>query len=126
MEQKFEHSALEKDIQRLSLEIRAMKEKLPAAKMPEKEMVKSAIGNIIQTQPALPPAAEPSKILPEYLQKESPEVQLKVEELIDLALHKGIIASVNEAKKYGPLITDALHDSLTAKVYGELKERKLL
>lgn len=126
MEQKFEHSALEKDIQRLSVEVKTMKEKMPGAAMPEKEMVRSAIGAIIQTQPAPPPTAEPSSILPEYVQKESPEVQLKVEELIDLALHKGIFASANEAKKYGPLIVDALHDSLTAKVYGELKARKLL
>ena len=126
MEPKFEHSVLESEIQRLSLEVKNIKEKAPAETIPEREAVKTAIGNIIQSQ--APQTAQPdnSKILPEYLQKESPEVQLKIEELIDLALHKGIMAAVGEAKNYGPFILDALHDSLTTKMYEELKTRKLL
>lgn len=125
MNPKFEHSALEKDIQRLTIEIREHKEKSGQPKIADKEIVRSVIGAQIQAQPASPPPAQPSLILPAYLQKESPEIQLKVEELVDLAFHKGIAASVAEAKKYGPFILDALHDSLTAKVYEELKARKL-
>src|SRR3989338_11476355 len=113
LQPKFEHSALEKDIQRLSVEIREQKEKSGQLKITDKEAVRSVIGTRIQAQPAFPPTAQPSLILPAYLQKESPEIQLKVEELVDLAFHKGIAASIAEARKYGPFILDALHDSLT-------------
>ncbi|MDO8430187.1 MAG: hypothetical protein Q7S73_02370 [bacterium] len=124
---KFEHSALEKEIQRLSQEIKDHKGS--GGQMPEKDLVKSLLQSRIQPSIMEPAAKNPapvSDILPEYLQKESPEIQLKVEELVDMAFHKGIEASVKEAKKYGPFILDALHDSLTSKIYDELKSRKLL
>lgn len=125
MEMKFEHSALEQDIERLTQKIREQKEAAPAAS--EKEIIRTTLQEHAQapapTQPAEPQA---SPILPKYLQQESPEVQLKIEELVDLAFHKGIEASVQEAKKYGPFILDALHDTLTTKIYEELKTRKLI
>jgi len=126
MKLKFEHSALERDIQRLSQEIREHKVKAPVAS--ERDLVKSLLQSRIQSAAPILPASEDdqSSILPAYLQKESPEIKLKVEELIDLAFHKGIEESVKEAKKYGPFILDALHDSLTTKLYEELKARKLL
>ena len=65
-------------------------------------------------------------MLPQYLQQESPEIRLKVEKLVDLAFHKGIGASISEAKKYGPFMLDAFHDTLTTKIYEELKSRNLL
>ena len=122
-----EHSALEKDILLLSQEIRAKHETLPSAEIARKEIVKSAIAlqiqnpTNVQTDNAKPPA-----ILPAYLQKESPEIQLKVEELVEVAIHKGIEASITEAKKIVPFILDALHDTLTTKIYDELKSRKLI
>lgn len=120
-------SMLEKDILRLSKEIKRHQEALPAQEILPKEIIKSSIGAQIQSQVAdsAPQNAEPS-VLPQYLQRESPEIQLKVEELVDLAFHKGIEISVKEAKKYDPFILDAFHDSLTGKIYDELKARKLL
>ena len=124
---KFEHLALEKDIQRLAVEIREHKEKIGQPEMAGEEAVRSVLGARIQAQPAPEPQNVPlSPILPQYLQQEPAEIQLKVEQLVDLAFHKGIDASISEAKKYGPFILDALHDSLTAKIYDELKARKLL
>jgi len=124
---KFEHSALELDIERLSEEIKELKEKVSRPETSDQEMVKSVIKTRIQNQPSQQTTPAPtSGVLPKYLDQESPEVRLKVEELIDLAFHKGIDASVSEAKKYGPFILDALHDSLTGKIYEELKARKLL
>ena len=120
-------SMLEKDILRLSKEVKRHQETLPSQEILPREIIKSAIGAQIQSQAAdtAPQNAAPS-VLPQYLQQESPEMQLKVEELIDLAFHKGIEASVKEAKKYGPFILDAFHDSLTGKIYDELKARKLI
>lgn len=120
-------SMLEKDILRLSKEVKRHREALPSQEISPREIIKSAIGAQIQSQtaPAIPQDAQ-SPVLPQYLQQESPEMQLKVEELVDLAFHKGIEASVKEARKYGPFILDAFHDSLTGKIYEELKVRKIL
>jgi hypothetical protein len=125
MEMKFEHSALEQDIERLSRKIREQKEAAPSVS--EKEIIRTTLQEHAQAS-TLAQTTEPqgSPILPKYLQQESPEIQLKIEELIDLAFHKGIQASVQEAKKYGPFILDALHDTLTSKLYEELKTRKLI
>lgn len=125
MEMKFEHSALEQDIERLTKKIREQKEVAPTAS--EKEIIRITLQAHAQAPaPAQPTEPQASPILPKYLQQESPEVQLKIEELVDLAFHKGIEASVQEAKKYGPFILDALHDTLTTKIYEELKTRKLI
>lgn len=126
MEMKFEHSALEKDIERLSKEVTERRSRPEHAQTPEREIVKSVIGEQMQKQPAPEPTTAQSAVLPKYLQQEPPEIQLQVEQLIDLALHKGIDEAVKEAKKQGPFMLDALHDSLTSKLYEELKARKLL
>jgi hypothetical protein len=126
MDSKFEHAALEREIKELAKEI---KERGLA------EKGKEAVRTVIQEQiggPATPgasptiPPAPASGSLPAYLDKESPEVKLKVEKLLDMALHKGIKASVGEAKNNSPLVIDAFHDALTDKLYNELKSRGLL
>ena len=124
---KFEHSLLERDIKRLSVEVQEHKEKAGQPEMSVKEAVRSVLEARIQVQPApQPQIAQPSPVLPQYLQQEPAEIQLRVEQLVDLAFHKGIDASIAEARKSGPFILDALHDSLTTKIYDELKDRKLI
>jgi len=127
MEPKIEHFALEQDIERLSKEIQEHKATLSKPGVSDREIVKAVLGAQIQRQSEKQSIAQPpSSILPKYLESESAEVKLKVEELVDLAFHKGIGASVKEANKFGPFILDALHDSLTGRIYDELKVRKLL
>ncbi len=129
MESNFD-SALEQDIIRLSTEVKNRAEKMSPQEISHREIVKSAISAQIQAQQTAQAAPEtseqPSPMLPQYLQRESPEVRLKVEELVDFAFHKGIDASISEAKKFGPFILDAFHDTLTTKLYEELKSRNLL
>ena len=120
-------AALEKDIAGLSQEILRRQEKTPSPEFSQREILKTVIQEKISAQPASTPTDDAqSSVLPQYLQKESPEVRLKVEELVEMTLHKGIDASIAEAKKYGPFILDALHDTLTSKIYEELKSRKLI
>lgn len=127
MEPKFEHSALERDLQRLSQEVIERKGKPEAKEMPDREIVKSILqAKIKAPAPTESQANLSEEVLPKYLEHESPEIKLKVEELIEVAFHQGIDQAIAEAKKYGPFILDALHDSLTGKIYDELKNRKLL
>ena len=120
-------AALEKDIAGLSQEILRRQEKAPSPEFSQREILKTVIQEKIQAQPSPAPTDDAqSSVLPQYLQEESPEVRLKVEELVEMTLHKGIDAAIAEAKKYGPFILDALHDTLTSKIYEELKSRKLI
>jgi hypothetical protein len=120
-------AALEKEIEQLAAEI---KERASAA-TPEaqKEAVKAAVGERIGLGTLAPPAAGPapaSPILPNYLQNAPSDVKLRVENLVDLAWHKGIPVAVKAAQKAGSLYVDALHDALTDKLYEEFKKRKLI
>jgi len=125
MEQKFEHAALEKDIERLAAEVKGR----ASAETPEaqKEAVRKTVAEKIGVAPPPPSGpSTPSPTLPNYLQTASNEVKLRVEQLVDLAWHKGISAAVKEAKKSGSIYVDALHDALTDKLYNEFKNRGLL
>lgn len=132
---KFEQNALERDVARLSQEVQELRSKMGAEKADEaavREALKPRIypeapsgGAPIPGQPADGQAA-PSPILPAYLQKESPELKLKVEELVGLTLRQGIEKTVEQARQYGPFVLDAYHDSLTVKMHQELKNRGLL
>ncbi len=132
MEQPFKHESIEQDIARLSREVKERQES------GEAEHPETAVRDILrermyssqqqgQAAPAqLRQSNEPLSVLPVYLQKESPEVRLKVEELADMALHQGLNKAIDEAGQYGPFVLDALHDTLTGKLYDELKNRGLI
>lgn len=125
IEPKFEHSLLEQDIKRLSFEI---KEKGTSEKGREavKEAIKGEMPSDLATspQPATPPASSVS--LPHYMDGEKNLVKLKVEKLLDLALHKGIKRASEEARDSGSFVLDAFHDALADKLYEEIKKRGLL
>lgn len=121
---KFE--ALERDIERLSKEVKEHKEKGALPEKPDIEVLKSVIASRIAQQQPPPSEPQESDILPKYLQNEPAEIKLKVEELVDMAFRKGIDISIEEAKKSGPFVLDAFHDALTAKLYDELKARKII
>lgn len=130
-----EHNALERDVARLSQEVLELRSKLGAEKADE-----SAVREVLRPKIYLeaPSSSAPSAsqsagdqaslspILPDYLQKESPELKLKVEELVGLTLQQGIEKTVEQARQYGPFLLDAYHDALTSKMHQELKNRGLL
>lgn len=122
MEPKFEHPALEQDIERLAVEIREQKAVDPER---QKEIIKRSLGGYIQESwsAGKPPAGAQPSVLPNYLQDAPADVKFQVEKLLDLAWHKGITIAIKEAKKAGALILDAFHDAITDKFYNELKSR---
>lgn len=125
MKPSFEQASLEQEIKQLAVEIkeRGLSEK---GKEALKTVLKEQIGSAqpVTATPAQPP--QDSAHLPAYLNKESAELKLKVEKLLDLALRHGIKRAADEAKGMNPLELDAFHDALTDKLYPELKSRGLL
>ncbi len=134
MESRPKIEALEKEIERLSKEVQDYRTRTGAEKSEEaavREVLKERIypAPVPAPAPTPPPvkeAADTSRILPAYLQKESPEIKAKIEELISAAFQEGIDRSIEEAREFGPFVLDALHDALTVKLYRELKNRKLI
>ena len=121
-EPKFEHSALEQDIERLAGDI---KDRKISGVVEQKRAIKESLGQVIKpasisSQPA---SRTQSNVLPSYLQDTPDTVKLNVEKSLDLAWHKGVLAAANQAKKGDPLILDAFHDAVTDKLYEELKKR---
>lgn len=132
----FEHKILEKDIERLSKEVHEYKAEHGVEKVDESAL-KAVIGSrIFQPQknvnyqgaakPQQPPEDKSKDVLPDYLEKESSEIKLKVEELLETTFKHGIDHGIKEAKKSNAFILDSYHDALTAKMYEELKSRGLI
>lgn len=127
----FNHNTLEKDIERLSQEI-SEKRELPEHKgLSEREIIKQTIQPLVQQsgdepQSGTQQTSNEQSILPDYLQKSSPEARLQVEKLIDSVFHEGLHKTVENARAAGPFILDSFHDALTDKLYDELKKRKLI
>lgn len=127
------HEALEKDLQRLTAEIKERQTALEAKEVSGEEVLKKSLE--IFKEPALPVSAQPptdehltESFLPAYLtgQNVDEKIKLEVERLVDMIFHQGIEKAVKESKKYPPFIEDAFHDALVDKLLPVLKERGII
>ncbi len=129
--QEFNHEALESSIERLAKEIRAaaggVSERSAEARTGQ-EAVKHALRSLtpLAQQSTASQSAVADDPLRKYTEGAPPEIQLEVEYLVDLALHKGVTHALNEAAKASPYVLDAVHDALTGKLYPELKRRGIV
>ena|SRR3989344_4408264 len=121
------HPALERDIERLSTEIGRHLERPEMKGASGREVVKESLKTMGASATAPAPAAKDDEsALPAYLKDEPAQVKLRVEQLLDVAFHKGLTAAVKEARRAGPFVIDAFHDALTDKLYPELKKRGMI
>lgn len=124
------HETIEADIQKLAEEIRRIKITAEKNRLSETEIIKkslSALTPITPPPPSQTPAQSSSSPLPYYVQSVSPEIQLEIEYLLDMAFHEGIIKALKKAQESkNPLILDAFHDALAGRLYPELKNRGIL
>src|SRR3989338_11084953 len=97
-EPKFEHAALEQDIERLAGDI---KDRKISGAVEQKRAIKESLGQVIKPEPisSQPASRTQSNVLPSYLQDAPDTVKLNVEKLLDLAWHNGVLAAANQAKK---------------------------
>ena len=126
---RFEHEALEADIERLALEVKAQREHPETKSLQGPELLKRSLqlytGTVsVPPAPNLPAAKAP--LLPSYMQNASSEVKLEVEYLVDMAFHEGVIKANEEARKSSSFVVDAFHDALVGKLYPEFKRRGLI
>jgi len=71
-------------------------------------------------------AKDDTNYLPQYMDKESPEVKREVEGLLQLTVDKGLLEGIKAAKSHNGFVIDAFHDALADKLYPELESRGLL
>lgn len=131
--QNMEHRVLEADIERLSKEIAEKRNLLEHKDSSARELVKKSLEPMFKQDIGKPTAVQSAtqstaqnQIIPDYLKNFSPEIKLRVEELVDSLFHQGIEKVVKRAKRANPFILDAFHDALTDKLHQELKNRKLI
>lgn len=132
------HKSLEQDIDHLKEEIGRVQESEENRSFESKEVVKKSFENIsqkdsgVKEKPDIPSTQKTSQsddeFLPEYMQGDDidPKAKIKVEELMDLVIHKGILKALRASKKQPPFIQDAFHDALADKLVPELKKRGIL
>lgn len=122
---------LEADIERLSKEVKEKKSQPQFQNFSDKDFVKQSVATTITSSTSNFSVQQDfdkieQEVLPNYMKEASPELKLKVEELVELVFKKGIISAAQEAQKYGPYVVDAFHDAITDKLYEELKKRNLI
>ncbi|MBI4119459.1 MAG: hypothetical protein HY456_01260 [Parcubacteria group bacterium] len=128
MEQQFEHKGLEADIERLSKEVseQVSRPEVKRGEVSHRDVVREAVRPLIYPQNE-PQQKEEGGFLPDYAKDFPPESKLKVEQLIDLAIHKGIERAADEARKAGdPAVIDLFHDAITTKLLEEFQRMGIL
>lgn len=140
MAQEALHATLENEIRALADELRG-KQSAEMTPGEAREVIKAALGDRIKrvdipaadapaapapTSVGTPASGQPSAVLPLYANDLPREQQLRIEQLVEVALHQGLDPAVSAAKKFDPIVLDVLHDTLAGKLYNLMKERGLL
>jgi len=113
-------------MRRLAQEVKKLREHPEHKNLDEKELLKKSLMAFVPPPDNPPAHIGPTSPLPKDIQSASPETQLEIEYLLDLALHEGLHKAHKEALASNPFVLDAFHDMLVGKLYPELKRRGIL
>jgi hypothetical protein len=120
----------EADMEQLSRAVTEVQKQPEFKDAPPKEVIKQSLRVIsnVSTQPSDDAGAkqDDAAFLPNYMQAAEPADKEELEALVQLSLDKGFEEGINEARKHGSFMVDAIHDALAEKVYPELKRRGIL
>jgi hypothetical protein len=132
------HEGLERDLERLTSDLRSVKEKPEARELSEREIVSRTLRSFRDTLPPREAEEQVSQkqssektsdsFLPSYLVKDekAERAKARVENLIKLVFREGLEKAMKEARRESPFVEDAFHDALVDKLLPELKRRKAL
>jgi len=138
------HEELERDLQRLTAEIKDKQALAEFEKKTEKELLKESLRTFQEGE--VTPENKLKKIestekekkssgkkvldnvLPSYLKtgKTPSEVEMEIERLISMVFNESLSKAIKEAQKQPPFIADAFHDALVDKLLPILKERGII
>lgn len=126
--------AVEKDIERLSAEVKLNREHPEMKSLSGQELLKHSLRSMSGTQAPAPADDDGGagsvnvlqNPLPAYAESASPETKLEIEHLLEIAFREGIAKANAEASKSNPFVLDAFHDALAGKLYPELKRRNIV
>jgi hypothetical protein len=120
---------LEKSLDRVVANLPAKPVEVLPEQNSERERVMEALLKIAKEEEAIPEKKEEAQEkpleTPTYFSEEeiSPDVQKRVETLINVAMERGIPIALKLSKKQDVFIQDALHDALIDKLLPELRKR---
>lgn len=132
--------SLEKDLQRLHVELGAAHAEGALAPQAERAVVKQSLERMAETIPMPQPSQTPAQALPitvqtqgasplpGYLAKGDQPEQIKqeVNRLVSLVFSESISTAIAESKRHSPFVQDAFHDALIDKLIPELKRRGMI
>lgn len=132
--------SLEKDLQRLHVELGAARAEGALAPQAERAVVKQSLERMAETIPMPQPSQTPAQALPitvqtqgasplpGYLAKGDQPEQIKqeVNRLVSLVFSESISTAIAESKRHSPFVQDAFHDALIDKLIPELKRRGMI
>jgi hypothetical protein len=123
--------ALQSDIERLSVEVKANREHPELRGASPHEVIKQSLKAVAPPPPdPQAPPPQPTNVfqnpLPDYAATAPAETKLEIEHLLETAFREGIMAANAKAAKSSPFVLDAFHDSLAGKLYPELKKRGIV
>lgn len=127
----FNHTTLEKDIERLGREVAEQKSRPENKGVPEREIVRQVITPVVKTHLPPTPAQAPAKneedtFLPSYTKTTPADTKHYIEQLLEGTFHEGLEKTIKKAIQAGPFVVDAYHDALIDKLHDELKKRNIL
>lgn len=121
---------------RLEGELAQLAERVKESARQESVPHKEALKNIVVQESGARAGEQPatggsgstpsSNVLPDYMATQGDAVKVAVAQILDEAVHKGIFKAVKDSLKASPYLANAVHDSLTDKLYAEMKSRKYL
>ena len=131
---------LERDLQRLNIEVDIHKQETGNELLTSRELVKKSLERIAEKVPeSIPVSKEPLPVitvmpsapvgtLPNYLDKGeyTEELKQEVSDLVSLVFSSSIETAIKESKHHSPFVQDAFHDALVDKLMPELQKRGIV
>lgn len=119
--------AFEKDIERLSREVKEIVKSPEWESRSAKEAVQQVLRPLVYAQGKKDEKGAAAETgLPAYVQEAPENVKIKIEHLLSLVFKHGLEKAAAKARQDSPFVLDAFHDALVDKFYEELKKRQII
>ena len=128
IEQTSSNAHIEAEIAELSAQIEAKRRILESEQgiVEDRALVRQVVSDFVPPAQTTVSSAPPPSDNSSYLDNLSVEVREAVALLVAKVFERGLAKTITEARQMSALDLDAFHDTLTDKIYAELKNRGLV